>query len=70
MTESDDLDELPLDDEFDEADEPDELTDEELADALEWLHGPRNPLAGYATPVTRPCKPVAVGRTVVDLPPL
>ncbi|WP_330349733.1 hypothetical protein [Streptomyces sp. NBC_00582] len=56
MSEPDDPDEATLDD------AADDLTDEELAAALEWLHGPRNPLAGYATPATRPRKPAATGR--------
>lgn len=42
------------------------LSDDELADALEWLHQ-TNPLAGYATPVTRERKPYAVGRRVDDV---
>ncbi|MDV6290298.1 hypothetical protein R2F25_30275 [Streptomyces sp. UP1A-1] len=53
-------------------DEPDEydavgLTDDELAAAIEWLHGGRDPLAFYPTPVTRRRKPNAVGRTVTDV---
>ncbi|MFD3714291.1 hypothetical protein [Streptomyces sp. NPDC058677] len=51
----DDVDEPDLDEPDDEA--ADDLTDEELAAALEWLHGPRNPLAGYDTPVTRLTRP-------------
>ncbi|MFF9088618.1 hypothetical protein ACF1BE_19740 [Streptomyces sp. NPDC014991] len=45
------------------------LSDDELADALDCLYE-RNPLTGYSTPVTRPSKPRAIGRRVVDLPPL
>lgn len=44
------------------------LTDDELVAAIEWLHR-RNPLAGYPTPVTRPCKPNAAGRHVDDVLP-
>ncbi|MFG2468700.1 hypothetical protein ACGFXB_25040 [Streptomyces canus] len=60
---------------LDEYDEPtlddaaDELTADDHDAALEWLHGPRNPLAGYPTPVTRPCKPDATGRAVDDVLP-
>ncbi|MEW1867015.1 hypothetical protein AB0420_02255 [Streptomyces caelestis] len=60
-----------LDDEYDEPTLDDavrDLTDDELADAIEWLHG-RSPLAGYATPVTRRCKPDACGRRMVDVLP-
>jgi hypothetical protein len=60
----DDLDEPDLDDDAD-----DEVTDEELADALAWLHGPRNPLAGYCTPATRRHKPDATGRDMHDVLP-
>ncbi|MFE9624267.1 hypothetical protein [Streptomyces sp. NPDC006527] len=62
-----DVDEATLDDEYDEP--GDELTDDELADALDWLHGPINPLAGYATPATRRRKPFAIGRPVHDVLP-
>ncbi|CAL9593568.1 hypothetical protein SUDANB1_05274 [Streptomyces sp. enrichment culture] len=65
----DDLDDLdPEDDETPLDDFADGLTDDELAVAIEWLHG-RNPLAGYATPVTRARKPNAVGRRVDDVLP-
>jgi hypothetical protein len=47
----------------------DDVVDEELADALDWLHGPTNPLAGYATPVTRRRKPYATGRAMHDVLP-
>jgi hypothetical protein len=70
MSEPDDLhdvDEPDLDEPDDEA--ADDLTDEELADALDWLHGPRNPLAGYDTPVTRRRKPDATGRDMHDVLP-
>lgn len=68
-----DLDELEPEDLESEDDEPagewpGGLTDDELVAAIEWLHG-RNPLAGYATPVTRPRKPNAVGRRVDDVLP-
>jgi hypothetical protein len=46
-----------------------ELPADDLDAALEWLHGPRNPLAGYPTPVTRACKPPAAGRAVDDVLP-
>ncbi|MGW1587294.1 hypothetical protein [Streptomyces sp. NPDC002386] len=42
------------------------LSDEDLAAALDELYD-RNPLAFYATPVTRRCKPYAYGRAVVDV---
>lgn len=57
-------------DEPDLDDAVDELTGEELAEALDELHGPTNPIAGYATPVTRRRKPYAIGRPVHDLPAL
>ncbi|MCX4969376.1 hypothetical protein OHA98_41865 [Streptomyces sp. NBC_00654] len=61
-------------DEFDDLDEADveqlaDLSDDDLAAALDWLYE-KNPLAGYCTPVTRRRKPDAIGRSVVDLPPL
>ncbi|WP_229869836.1 hypothetical protein [Streptomyces flaveolus] len=43
------------------------LTDDELAAAIEWLHGGRDPLVFYPTPVTRRRKPDAAGRTVADV---
>lgn len=55
-------DEPPLDDAVRE------LTDDELAAAVEWLYR-RDPLAFYPTPVTRRCKPAACGRQVVDVLP-
>lgn len=67
-----DLDDGDYSDEFDEPtldDTAAELSDDELDAALEWLHAPRNPLASYATPVTRPCKPNATGRAVDDVLP-
>ncbi|MEU2739853.1 hypothetical protein ABZ656_31975 [Streptomyces sp. NPDC007095] len=57
---------------FDDVDEPDldealdELTDDELAAALDALYG-NDPLAGYDTPVTRRRKPNAIGRSVHDV---
>ncbi|MFI9600357.1 hypothetical protein ACIHCX_10830 [Streptomyces sp. NPDC052043] len=48
-----------------------ELTDAELAAALDALYErERNPLDGYARPVTRLQKPRAAGRGMRDLPPL
>ncbi|WP_405991074.1 hypothetical protein [Streptomyces sp. NBC_00986] len=44
-----------------------ELSDDELAAALDWLYGP-DPLAGECTPVTRRRKPR--GRRIDNLPPL
>jgi hypothetical protein len=60
-----------LDDEYDEPlldDAVRELTGDELAAALDWLHE-RDPLAFYPTPVTRRSKPHAYGRQVVDVLP-
>jgi hypothetical protein len=71
----DDVADLDLDEYVDEYDEPTlddtaaELSDDELDAALEWLQAPQNPLANYATPVTRPCKPNATGRAVDDVLP-
>ena len=53
----------------DDAEQLAALSDDDLAAALDWLHE-KDPLAGYCTPVTRQRKPAAIGRTVVDLPPL
>ena len=44
----------------------DELSDEDLADALDWLYE-KDPLAGYCTPATRRRKPYAIGRPLVDV---
>ncbi|MFD5838199.1 hypothetical protein ACFWHV_32320 [Streptomyces collinus] len=71
----DDFADLDVDPDLDQDDEPnlddalDELTAEELAAALDSLYAGRNPLAFYATPVTRRSKPAAYGRTVVDVLP-
>ena len=46
-----------------------ELSDDELAAALDWLYG-RDPLAREGTPVTRRRKPQSRGRSITDLPPL
>lgn len=69
MSQPDDLDDRDEPDEPDADEAADDLTDEELAAALEWLHGPRNPLAGYDTPVTRRRKPDATGRDMHDVLP-
>lgn len=71
----DDFADLDVDPDLDQDDEPtlddalDDLTGEELADALDSLYADRNPLAFYATPVTRRSKPAAYGRAVVDVLP-
>ncbi|MCX5562748.1 hypothetical protein [Streptomyces sp. NBC_00038] len=64
-----DLDVADLDLDPEDVEQLAELTDEDLAAALDWLHE-RNPLDGYGTPVTRPRKPNAAGRRMEDLPPL
>lgn len=51
----------------------DDLTDEELDEVFEYLHGPRRepgPLLGYARPATRAPFTVDPDRPVEDLPPL
>ncbi|MEV6836795.1 hypothetical protein AB0N17_20185 [Streptomyces sp. NPDC051133] len=53
----------------DDAEQLAELSDDELAAALDDLYG-NDPLAGYPTPATRRRKPDAIGRRLVDLPPL
>lgn len=48
----------------------DGLADDELAAAIEALHGPQpdaDPLDVYATPVTRRRKPSGAGRAVHDV---
>lgn len=53
-----------------QADVDEATLDDELDDLDELYEEPRSPLAGYPCPVTRQCKPYAVGRPMVDLPPL
>lgn len=57
----------------DDIEHRDGLSDEQLAAAIEALHGPQqrdDPLDVYATPVTRKRKPCGEGRELHDLPPL